>query len=135
MKITRFERLLPASVPSRIVAILLSLPYFYIGIKEVISPAGLDSSFGIPLVHAEGLHYLSVVGARNMVLSLMGIFFSVIGMRVPMVVLFIALACMAAMDCFLVSSANGISGEAIKHALFVLFMAGMALWIAYSKMT
>lgn len=133
MKFKRFEAFPIASVPSRIVAVLLTLPYFYIGVKEVISPAGLDSSFGIPLTHSDGLHYLSVVGARNIVLSLLAMFFSIFGLRVPMVALFIGLACMAAMDCFLVSAVSGISGEAVKHAVFVLSMSGMAIWIAYSK--
>ena len=50
-----------------------------------------------------------------------------------MVALFVALALMAAMDCYLVTSAMGITAASIKHASFVLLLTGMAIWVANSN--
>ncbi|MBB6459039.1 DUF4267 domain-containing protein [Flammeovirga kamogawensis] len=123
-----------ASLVTRIISTILFLPYFYIGVKELISPAGIDITFGIPLTHDEGLSYLSVVGARNIVLSSMGIFFAITGLRFSMITVFIAMAIMAAMDCYLVTSNSSFSGMAIKHFTFVIFMLVMAAWTRYSGM-
>lgn len=133
MKTKKINDVNLASPASRIVAGILTLPYLYIGFREVISPVGIDTTFGIPLVNEEGLKYLSVVGARNIVLSLLGIYFAIAGVRSSMVALFTALALMAAMDCYLVTSAMGITGASMKHAFFVLMMTGMAIWVAYSN--
>lgn len=133
MKSKNINEVTLASSASRIVAGILTLPYLFIGFKEVISPAGVDATFGIPLINQEGLKYLSVVGARNIVLSLLGIYFAVTGVRSSMVALFVALALMAAMDCYLVTSSMGFTAASIKHASFVLLLTGMAIWVANSN--
>jgi len=117
----------------RIVAILLALPYLIIGIKELISPIGIDVTFGIPLNHQDGLQYLRVVGARNIVLSLLGIYFASTRVRSTMIAFFLGLALMAALDCYLVTSSVGFTSASIKHSFFVCLLVGMAGWVYFSK--
>jgi hypothetical protein len=133
IRIKMFDNLPPASSLTRIITIVFSILFLYIGVREVIAPTGMDVGFGIPLSSTDGITYLSVVGARNIALSLLWIFAVLTGSRAGMSAIYAVISLMAALDFFIVSSTVGLTDASIKHAIFVLIMASMSIWVANSK--
>ncbi len=120
------------SRPARIITIVVAVAWLAIGVAELISPHGWDASYGVTLSHDDGFTFVRAVGARNIALSLIALFFALRGMRTALAAVFAAIAVIAAMDFATVSNAVG-AGHAIKHACFVAVMAGVAAWVAQSR--
>ena len=119
------------SRPARIITIVAAVAWLAIGVAELISPHGWDASYGVTLTHDDGLTFVRAVGARNIAISLIALFFALRGMRTALAAVFAAIAVIAAMDFATVSNAVG-AGHAIKHACFVVITAGIAGWVARS---
>ena len=132
IRITRFDNLSPATPLTRIVTIILAAAFLHTGLSEIISPVGFDVGFGIPVNSGDDIVYLSVVGARNTALSLLGIFAALTGMRATMSAVIAVIALMAAIDCYVVHSVVGMTNATIKHAAFAALLGALSLWTAYS---
>lgn len=122
----------PPSMLLRVLAVLASLMFMRAGIMEIISPAGWDRTFGVPLKSADGLSFIQAVGARNIGISLIAIGGAVAGNRGVMVLGFTAISIIAAFDAYIVASA-GLTTEYIKHGTFVAVLALAAIWTAFSN--
>lgn len=123
---------LPApTMAARTVTIIIAIVWLAVGLWEVISPIGWDVKFGVPLKGHDGLSFVQAVGARNFVISLLVIFASVTGMRATLAALMASIAIMAAIDFYIVSSAVSMV-HALKHALFVVIMTSISIWVAFS---
>ena len=123
---------LPAPTLSvRLITILLATGFLFLGGSEVVSPSGWDARYGVPLRSEHGLSFVQALGARNMALSLIAIFAALTGMRAALATVFAAISFIAAMDFYIVSTAVG-TEHALKHALFVVIMACVSLWVAFS---
>jgi len=127
----RFTNLKSPSLSARIITITVALAWLSIGILEVLSPAGWDATFGIPLTSSDDLYFVQAVGARNIAISLIAIFAALTGMRGALVAVFAGIALIASLDFYVVSSAMG-AMHALKHAFFVLLMSGISFWVALS---
>jgi hypothetical protein len=127
-----FTNLPAPSLSARIITIVVAIAWLTIGVLEVISPKGWDATFGIPLKSEDGLSFVRAVGTRNIALSLIAIFAALTGMRGALAAVFAAIALIAALDFYVVSTAVG-AAHALKHAFFVLLMAGISAWVAFSR--
>lgn len=126
MKLSNITHLPPPSLVVSIVTSILATGFLIVGLSEVISPQGWDGSYGVALTSGEGFSFVRAVGARNIGLSLIALFAALTGMRAALASVFFAIALIAAMDFYIVSSAVGLE-HAIKYAVFILLMAGIAL--------
>lgn len=132
MRVAKWADLPTPSLSARIITVVVAIAWLFIGVSEVISPKGWDASYGVPLTGEGGLPYVRAVGARNIVISLLVVFFVFSGMRAALAAVFVGIALVAAMDFYTVSTAVG-AGHAVKHAVFVLVMASIALWVVRSR--
>lgn len=131
MNVELFTHLPVPSMSARIVTLVVAMVWLTIGVLEVVSPKGWDVTFGMPLKSADGLSFVQAVGTRNIAISLIAIFAAVSGMRGTLSAVFAAIALIAALDFYVVSTAAGVT-HALKHAVFVLVMAGISVWVALS---
>ena len=131
MNITMWSQLPVPSLSARVIAIIIAIAWLTIGVLEVFSPTGWDARLGIPLKGQDGLSFVQAIGGRNFAISLVIIFAAVSCMRAILSALFFAIAIIAAIDFYIVSSAVG-AAHAIKHAFFVLLMSCIAAWVALS---
>lgn len=132
MNLFTLKELPSPSMLSRIVASILALGFLVVGISEFLSPTGWDLSFGVPLTGGSGLSYIQALGARNTGLSLLALFTAITGMRAALASVFLIISLIAAMDFCTVSMAVG-AELALKHAMFVVLMAAISIWIMLSK--
>ncbi|MBB4956077.1 hypothetical protein H4S14_004121 [Agrobacterium vitis] len=132
MKLEPNSNSLPPSMGARIVSALVALGWLYIGASEILSPTGWDAIYGVPLAGADGLSFVQSVGARNTAISLITIYAAVRALRSTLAILFAGIALIAAFDFYIVSSAVG-PAAGIKHAIFVVVMAAISLWVSFSN--
>lgn len=131
MNFTMLSQLPAPSLSARVITIIVAMAWLTIGALEVISPIGWDARFGVPLKGQDGLSFVQAIGGRNLAISIVIIFAAVTGMRATLAALFAAIAIIAAIDFYIVSSAVGVA-HALKHAIFVLIMSCIAAWVAFS---
>lgn len=121
----------PPTLSARIIATVLATGFLALGVVEIVTPQSLGDGYGVHIVGQDGLALLSAVGARNIALSLIALFAGFAGLRAALAAVFGAIAVVAALDFYIVSTASG-TEMALKHAVFVVLMLAIALWVFFS---
>lgn len=120
------------STPLRLVAGVLFTGFLGLGIAEIIAPADFIGTYGAPTTGTEGLPFINAVGARNIALSLIGIFAAARGLRSTLALTFLGLTIVSALEFYVVSMAAG-PMAAIRFAVFAVLLALLALWTVRSR--
>lgn len=95
------------SMHVRVVAGLLSAGFLGLGVAEVITPGTFVGTYGAPLTAPEGLPFIAAIGARNIALSLIGLVAALRGLRSALVLLFLGLTIVSALEFTTVAMASG----------------------------
>lgn len=122
----------PPSLSARIIAGLLATGFLTLGVIEIVRPESLGDGYGVHIDGQDGLSLLSAVGARNIALSLIALFATFAGLRATLAAVSGSIAIVAALDFHIVSAASG-QETAIKHAVFVVLLTAIALWVWFSE--